>query len=572
MRAAFRSSKVVFWIGILAMATGIAGVSFFGGFEVSTRQTFPFELMSKIDRKLEQLFFSRIFQSTTIETILLQLHREDVTISDGFEVQLQWGGGLTSFGEDVLVLRYSGDVFAARSKNDSRKTSITAPGNNRAAYKNDYRALGADPDLGKPQARGLDYLRYNDILHFETPAWRGLIASYTEYHPERQCVTNTLAKLEIDRAITSIDDVHAAAEDWVVFFRTVPCLPFKSKGVAMEGHFAGGRMVVGSASSIYLTSGDFGFDGVRADGPALAQDPDAQYGKVLSIDIFTGKTDIVSVGLRNMQGIARTADGHLYTVEHGMRGGDELNLHHKGANFGWPIETYGTLYSRQPLPGGTKIGRHDGYEPPIFSWVPSVAASSLMVVEGFHEAWDGDLLVGTLKDTSLHRLRLESDRVVYAERIKIGSRIRYVHQHTDGRIVLWTDNHELIFLEGRDLPDAAARFDVYLKMVDLNKSGKAHLKAAILACAECHSFSSSDHVNGPGLSKIYGDRIAGTSFDGYSDALRSKGGRWTEENLKAFLGNPNFFAPGTVMPTPGLEDPLVVKEIVLYLKHLDSQR
>lgn len=111
MRAAFRSSKVVFWIGILAMATGIAGVSFFGGFEVSTRQTFPFELMSKIDRKLEQLFFSRIFQSTTIETILLQLHREDVTISDGFEVQLQWGGGLTSFGEDVLVLRYSGDVL-----------------------------------------------------------------------------------------------------------------------------------------------------------------------------------------------------------------------------------------------------------------------------------------------------------------------------------------------------------------------------------------------------------------------------------------------------------------------------
>lgn len=572
MWAAFKLHKVAFWIGALVITIGIAGVSFFGGFEVGTRQTFPFELISKVDRKLEQIFFSRVNQSTTIETILIELNREDVAVSDGFEVKLQWGGGLTSFGRDVLVLRYSGDVFAARSKDTVRKISITVPGNNQAAYQNDYRALDAGPDASKPETRGLDYLRYNDILHFETPAWRGLIASYTEYHPEKQCVTNTLAKLKIDRAITSIDDVNASAEDWDIFFRSMPCLPFKYKGLAMEGHLAGGRLVVGSSSSIYLTSGDFGFDGIRADGPALAQDPDAQYGKVLLIDIFTGETDILSVGLRNMQGITRMGDGRLFTVEHGMRGGDELNLHYKGANFGWPFETYGTLYSKQPLPGGMKIGRHDSYESPIFSWVPSVAVSSLAVIDGFHEAWDGDLLVGTLKDASLYRLRLKSGRVVYAERIKIGSRIRYVHQHTDGRIVLWTDNHELIFLEGRDLADAEARFDEYLKMVDLNKSGKALLKSAILRCAQCHSFSSSDHTSSPGLSKIYGERIASTSFDGYSDALRSRGGRWTEENLRAYLTDSNSFAPGTFMPAQGLEDPLLVKEIVVYLKHLDSQR
>jgi cytochrome c2 len=566
------SRKVVFWIGVLVVATGIAGAGFFGGFEVSTRQIFPFELMSKIDRKLEQLVFSRVIQSATIETTLIELQREDVAVSSGFELQLKWGGGLTSFGKDVLVLRYSGDVFAAVSREDLRKTSITAPDNHRAAYENDYRALGAGPDSTRPEARGVDYLRYNDILHFDTPAWRGLIVSYTEYHPEQQCVTNTLAKLEIDRAITSIDEISASAGDWVIFYRSKPCLPFKLKGVAMEGHMAGGRMVADSISSIYLTSGDFGFDGIRADGPALAQDPESQYGKVLSIDVLTGETDIFSAGLRNMQGIARMDDGRLFTVEHGMRGGDELNLIHKGANFGWPLVTHGTLYSKQPLPGSANIGRHDGYESPVYSWLPSVAVSSLTVVRGFHEAWDGDLLVGTLKDASLYRLRLESGRVVYAERMKIGSRIRYVHQHTDGRIVLWTDNHGLIFLQGYDLPDAEAHFDEYLKAADLNESGKMQLKTAIMVCAECHSFSSSDQVSAPGLSKIYGERIASTPFDGYSDALRSKGGRWTEENLEEYLTDPDSFAPGTVMPAQELGDPLLVKRIVVYLKHLDSQR
>ena len=417
----------------------------------------------------------------------------------------------------------------------------------------------------------MDYLRYNDILYFETPAWRGLITSYTEYHPDQQCVTNTLAKLKIDQAITSIADVIASAEDWDIFFRSTPCLPFKLKGVAMEGHLAGGRLLAGSTSSIYLTSGDFGFDGLRTDGPALAQDDESQYGKVLTIDIFTGETDIVSAGLRNMQGIARMSDGRLYIVEHGMRGGDELNLLREGANFGWPFATYGTLYSKQPLSGSTMIGRHDRDEPPIFSWLPSVAVSSLAVIEGFHEAWDGDLLVGTLKDASLYRLRLESGRVVYAERINIGSRIRYVLQHTDGRIVLWTDNLELIFLEGFELRDAEELFDEYLQTLDLDKQSKAQVKAAILSCTECHSFSSNDHQGAPGLSRIYGERIASTPFTGYSDALLRRGGRWTEENLQAFLTNPNSFAPGTVMPAQGLENPLLVKEIVVYLHHLDSQ-
>ena len=183
------------------------------------------------------------------------------------------------------------------------------------------------------------------------------------------------------------------------------------------------------------------------------------HGKMLSINVETGVADIVSSGLRNMQGLALTADGRLLSVEHGMRGGDELNLHRQGANFGWPLETYGTTYSKQPQPGADVVGRQERYERPVFAWVPSIAVSNLIVVQGFHPAWDGDLLVATLKDASLRRLRLVDNRVVYDEPIRIGAQVRYVHQHTDGRIVLWTDNQELIFLEAHDLPGPGERLD-----------------------------------------------------------------------------------------------------------------
>ena len=122
------------WGGVLAVVGGMVGSGFLGGFEVASRQSFPNDLMMKVHRQLDQLVFSRVNQSSTIETGLIELKREDVPVSDGFEVQLKWGGGLTSFGEDVLLLRYKGDVFAAHSTDTLRKTHVVAPDINRAEY------------------------------------------------------------------------------------------------------------------------------------------------------------------------------------------------------------------------------------------------------------------------------------------------------------------------------------------------------------------------------------------------------------------------------------------------------
>src|SRR5262249_24110092 len=157
---------------------------------------------------------------------------------------------------------------------------------------------------------------------------------------------------KLPAATTSLRDVQAKPSDWEVIARTEPCLPIKKTFRAIEGHMSGGRMTQFGPRSIAITSGDFHLDGVY--GPinvgtdtsiALAQARKAEYGKVLEIDIEPGRKRITSIGNRNMQGITTTADGTLWTIEHGPRGGDELNRQRDGANFGWPLQTYGTQYS-----------------------------------------------------------------------------------------------------------------------------------------------------------------------------------------------------------------------------------
>ena len=132
--------------------------------------------------------------------------------------------------------------------------------------------------------------------------------------------------------------------------------------------------------------------------------------------------------------------GRLWTVEHGPKGGDELNHPEAGKNYGWPVISYGTNYD------GTKIGigtHAPGYEQPVYYWDPSIAPSGLAIYSGsMFPEWRGDFLVGALKFKLVARLRRNaSGKIVHEERMFKGAfgRIRDVRQAPDGSVWLLTD-------------------------------------------------------------------------------------------------------------------------------------
>lgn len=318
---------------------------------------------------------------------------------------------------------------------------------------------------------------------------------------------------------------------------------------------AGGSLAFVAPSTLYWTSGDFHLDGMRADPPAIAQIQDAEYGKVLAYDFATSAARIVSSGHRNPQGIAATPQGLVFEVEHGPRGGDELNLIVEGTNYGWPLESFGTTYAQTSIPNALSFARHDAFTPPKMSWTPSVATSGITYVNGFHPFWDGDLLVGSLIGESLFRVRLVNGMPVYNEAIRIGTRIRDVHQHTDGRLVLWTDSETLIFLTGESPSDLEQSIETFARANFLTTEKKDEIASIVLTCAECHSFQEGDHERSPSLAKVFGSQIASTGYPNYSDGLKQKQGSWDHETLATFLTAPQDFAPGTGMPAANVDDP-----------------
>lgn len=226
-------------------------------------------------------------------------------------------------------------------------------------------------------------------------------------------------------------------------------------------HHFGSRLAFARDGTLYATLGDrFGH---RDD----AQRPDSHLGKIIRIHAdgrvpadnpFVGQEgaypEIWSWGHRNVQGAAlHPLTGVLWTHEHGPQGGDEVNRGVAGANYGWPVITYGREY----VTGG-RIG--EGTEradvvPPVHQWTPSIAPSGMAFYDGeAFPVWRGSLFAGALRGQMLVRLELDGERVVREERLLtgLGSRIRDVRQGPDGLLYLLDESHGRI-LRLEPLPD-----------------------------------------------------------------------------------------------------------------------
>ncbi|MBP1883462.1 PQQ-dependent sugar dehydrogenase [Sinorhizobium mexicanum] len=222
---------------------------------------------------------------------------------------------------------------------------------------------------------------------------------------------------------------------------------FRMSKFTGRGQHFGSRIAIDKDGSLFFGIGDRG-QGDRA------QDPRDHAGAILHISPdgsipasnpyrggTEGRAEIWSKGHRNPQGITfDQGDGKLLTVEHGARGGDEVNNPQPGKNYGWPVITYGKDYSGAEIGEGTA---KEGFEQPLYYWDPSIAPGALAVYRGsMFPEWDGDLLVAALKYQLLARLeRDESGAITSEERLFDGEfgRIRDVVVAPDGALLMVTD-------------------------------------------------------------------------------------------------------------------------------------
>jgi glucose/arabinose dehydrogenase len=199
--------------------------------------------------------------------------------------------------------------------------------------------------------------------------------------------------------------------------------------------------------NLFVTLGDH--FGPRDEAQNLAVDngkivrigPDGQIPKDNPfVDRKGARPEIWSYGHRNPQGLAfNPFNGELWEQEHGPRGGDEVNIIRKGANYGWPVIGYGIDYDGSKIHESTHKA---GMEQPIKYWVPSIAPSGMaFYTADLMPKWKGSLFVGALKAEVLVRLSLEGEKVTGEERLlhDLGERIRDVRQGPDGALYLLTD-------------------------------------------------------------------------------------------------------------------------------------
>lgn len=534
---------------ILVLSSALVLGGLWAGFSLNTALQNRFSLASQIEYKLNG-YYNSFFQADTPqnESLMTNRVRLDVTTVYLPLSATDFAGGIATMGpETVLVTDRLGKLF---SVTDAETTELTVETpDNRA---DDLQRQLDNGDLGDIEVE-FNWFRYNDILFVDLGETAYLLLSYSEWQPDDLCFNSALARLEVDGADPA--SWTATADDWEIVTRTEPCLrPFES-GKGIYGLEAGGRLAHLGGSRVVWTSGSYERDD-RHEGldfsTALAQDDGTDYGKTMIVDLLTGDKELIAKGLRNPQGVTVDADGAVWVTDHGMRGGDELNLVFEGANFGFPAVSYGTKYNRKPAGNQSHYAGHEGYDKPVLAFVPSIAPAAALAVDRFHYAWDGDILVGALNG-SLVRVHVDDGRALFAETIPLGVRIRDLAALEDGTIVVWTDDRRIIYLSPTDRPDPITEFDQRISQIT-PQSLQDTVGDTFTSCLQCHGLTENEVAAGPSLHGICGREVASASFDGYSDALKSLGGTWTPDRLATFIADPTSIAPGTTMAWNGMEN------------------
>lgn len=228
---------------------------------------------------------------------------------------------------------------------------------------------------------------------------------------------------------------------------------YKASPNTTKGQHFGSRIEFDDKGYLYFSAGE------RGEREVNPQDIHRDNGKIYRLNDdgsipadnpFVGvegaKEAIYSYGHRNPQGLFfHPQRKELWEHEHGPKGGDEINIIKKGANYGWMVITYGINYSGTPI---TDLREKEGMEQPIHYWVPSIAPSGVCyVTSDKYPNWKGNLLVGSLSFQYLERLELNDTKVVYREKLLGGiGRVRSIRQGPDGYIYVGVEGKGILKL------------------------------------------------------------------------------------------------------------------------------
>jgi len=243
-----------------------------------------------------------------------------------------------------------------------------------------------------------------------------------------------------------LDEAKAALIDAKGIFRAQPPMPSKRLGGK-----TGGRIAIAPDGTLFVTIGD------RSDSPPwdVAQRLDTHLGKIIHITAdgapapdnpFIGKPGVLpeiwAYGTRSQEGLAfDPKTGRLWEIEHGPRGGDELNIIEKGKNYGWPVIVHGIDYPGTTI--GEGVTHKEGMEEPVYYWDPVIAPSGLAFYTGtLFPQWQNSVFVGGLRGMVLDRLTIDHDKVIAEEPLltDLKARIRDVRVGPDGAVYVLTDS------------------------------------------------------------------------------------------------------------------------------------
>lgn len=474
-------------------------------------------------------------------------------VTTEYQGKIPWsktrGGGLAGIGSQIVLVTGDGRMFVLKWTDgspslDVRQLPYQAP-------------LNADEFVSGTRG-SIDERRFRaaDVLVQDIGENLRIFISHHFWKIAEQCFVVRVSTLSVDKNTFLITE---SDRNWKTVFESTPCLRVREAKSGergelpkFSGHQTGGRLALLDSQTLLLTVGDHRFDGVNSD-ELLPQDSASSYGKTIRINLADNNSEIFSSGHRNPQGLYVDRNGRIWLTEQGPQGGDELNLIMPSSNYGWPLVTFGTDYGSFVWPLNEKQGSHNGYQNPVFAWLPAIGTSNLIGIEkSLFPLWHEDLVIASLKTGLMIRARIRDGRVIYVEPIRIGRRIRDILEADDGTIVLWTDDSSIITFRPAD---------------ETQKPPEERGQLLFASCTGCHAVNDGKtHAIGPDLAGVVGRRIASADGYVYSNALNNLSGRWTEETLDAFLANPQSFAPDNSMIFNGFSDSSDRAAIISYLE------